>query len=443
MKFEKENRYEKINRIISEMRAPEKEADGTKEKNDRKKENRILKICSAYLSVILVIAIVAVTVTGHYLGKVNFGDISAMADNDAEAKAALDKEEELEFEIVDFKKIAGVQPEEEKKTVRAEDFRPNTPQNSYQTKKQNKSAQKMIENREDLKNSGISKEVQKKANKEIQDNIVSDGVWYSEDVYNLLIVGYDAGAVDNADADTPKFLRSDAIIIASVNYVKKTVKLVSLSRATYAAIPGHGNKRINTAHAYGGAKMLVDTIELNYKVRIDNYITCDFEGFKAIVDALDGIKIDMTKAEADFAFDDESLPAGTYKMNGKQALRYVRLRKTDSDRVRTSRQRKVLKEIMSRAKKMSMTQKLDFMESVLPYVTTDYTKKELVDKALELETYLGWPMTQYIVPLKATQLQMRDGLEVIILDWKETTDYIHSVMYNGVKVKTKPVPEYA
>lgn len=123
-------------------------------------------------------------------------------------------------------------------------------------------------------------------------------------------------------------------------------------------------------------------------------------------------------------------------MNGKQTLRYVRLRKTDSDRVRTGRQRKVLNEILTRAKNMNTSQQLAFMDAVLPYITTNFSKSELVSKLSEFNTYASWPVSQYIVPKKANQYEMRDGLEVIIVDWAETTKNIHSIMYDGVKAKT-------
>ena len=63
-------------------------------------------------------------------------------------------------------------------------------------------------------------------------------------------------------------------------------------------------------------------------------------------------------------------------------------------------------------------------------------------KPTELETYLSWPMTQYVVPRSGIQTQMRDGMEVLILDWEDTTDYIHSIIFDGVKVKTEPLPQY-
>ena len=111
-------------------------------------------------------------------------------------------------------------------------------------------------------------------------------------------------------------------------------------------------------------------------------------------------------------------------------------RSTDSDRTRTGRQRKVLKAIMNKAKTMNTSEKMNFLDTVLPYITTNLNKTEIVKKISELDTYLSWPLEQYIVPQKATQYEMRDGLEVIIVDWEETTKYIHSVIYDGTEAKT-------
>lgn len=386
------------------------------------RKKKITVIVSSIVSVVLVISIVAGLLANHYLNKLNYGDVQGVVDEN------LDEEEEIDFDVAEFSEITEAEENSTKKSD----------EKKTDDKKTENSIIKILTEKEDYNNLQVSKEVQKKANEDIEKNIKSDDVWHSDDVYNVLVVGYDAGDDEAVMFEGATLPRSDAIMLVSVNKVRKTVKLVSLSRATYVAIPGHGNKRINTAHAYGGARMLVDTVELNYKIKIDHYISCDFNGFKAIVDCLGGVTIDMTQTEADFAFDDDTLPADKYTMNGKQALRYVRLRKTDSDRQRTSRQRKVMKEIYFQAKKMSTAQKLDFMNDVFPYVTTDFDKSELVSKLGEFNEFMDYPVTQDIIPHKATQLKMRDGKEVIILDWEETTDYVHSLMYKDVKVEKLP-----
>ena len=367
----------------------------------------------------------------YYLDKLNYGDVQGSVSD------TIDAEEEILFDVSAFESMGG----EDGLFVSSdfeysgdEDWLNDLPTQS--NKKTKSKIRDIIAGAGNVIDENVSQQIQQQANAEIQENIKSDGVWYSDSVYNLLIIGYDAGAAEQVMFEGATLPRSDAILIASINKVKKTVKIVSLSRATYVAIPGHGNKIINTAHAYGGAKTLVETIELNYKIRIDRYISVDFKGFEEIINALGGVTVEMSKVEASFAFY-QNKSAGKYRMNGHQALRYVRLRKTDSDRQRTGRQRKVLTAIAGQAKTMNLSKKLSFMDTVLPFVTTNFTKAELIDKAMELETYLSWTMTQDIIPHEAVKLTMRDGKEVIILDWEDTTDYVHSILYSGVTVKKK------
>lgn len=393
-------------------------------KSKLNKKQRILIICLSVFCALLILFVAACLIANHYLNKLNYGDVQGVVDEN------LDEEESIDFDIEDYDEIT--YKNEEKK---------NSQKSGSKTSETKNGVYKILSKSDDYNMLDVSKEVQKKANDDIKENIESDDVWHSDDVYNVLVVGYDAGDAEAVMFEGATLPRSDAIMLVSVNKVRKTVKLVSLSRATYVAIPNHGNKRLNTAHAYGGASTLVDTIELNYKIKIDRYITADFKGFKAIIDCLGGIKIDMTKEEADFAFNDNSLPADKYTMNGSQALRYVRLRKTDSDRARTGRQRKVIKEIYFRARKMSISQKLKFMNDVFPYVTTNFDKSELLSKFGEFDGYMDFPVTQDIIPHKATQLTMKDGKEVIILDWKDTTDYLHSLMYKDVEVEKLPSPK--
>ena len=96
------------------------------------------------------------------------------------------------------------------------------------------------------------------ADESIAKNIKSGTVWYHKDVYNLLLVG--------SDTRNPQYYsRSDSMILISVNKRSQQVKMVSLLRAAYVSIPGHGNARLNAAYSYGGPQLLIDTIELTIK----------------------------------------------------------------------------------------------------------------------------------------------------------------------------------
>lgn len=278
-------------------------------------------------------------------------------------------------------------------------------------------------------------EIQKAADAAIKKNTANTGdVWQSKDVYNLLVIGYDAGDDEAVMFDGMQYPRADCIVIASINKETQKITLVSLSRATYVGIPGYGNKRINSAYSYGGPRTLIQVIETNYKIKIDNYVAADFGGFEDVVNAMNGISIQMTATEASFAFDEET-PAGTYKMNGAEALRYVRLRKTDSDRTRTGRQRKMLTAMFNRFKTMSVSENVVMLNSILPHITTNMTKAQIVSKISEVDSYKYYKIEEDIVPRKATQLSTRDGKEVLIIDWDDNVSHLHDTLYDGVDVE--------
>lgn len=259
------------------------------------------------------------------------------------------------------------------------------------------------------------------ADANIAANLANDVMWYDDRIFNVLLVGYDLG-----DLAKTYFPRCDSNIIISINTMTNNINMVSLSRATYASIPGHGNRRINTAHAYGGASLLVDTIQKNHKVRIDRYITVDFTGFKSIIDILGGIDITMDSTEAKAVL---GRSAGTYHLDGAQALAYSRLRWTDNDRTRTGRQRKVLNAIASNLRGASIQTLTELLDRMLPLVTTNFSKLEILSQLTKAPSYLTMPVHEDIIPHKALPLSIRDGQEVLILNWEYETDYLHKLLY--------------
>lgn len=265
-------------------------------------------------------------------------------------------------------------------------------------------------------------EGQEDADNKILNNLSDDVLWYDDRVFNVLLVGYDLG-----DMAEKYFPRSDSMILVSVNSVNNTINMVSLSRASYVAIPGHGNKRLNTAHAYGGAKFLVETIQQNYKIRIDRYATVDFSGFSRLIDVLGGVDITMSAKEAQYTVYVNA--AGTYHLNGEQALAYSRLRWIDNDRTRTGRQRNVLNSLLNKFKSTPVSTLVGMLDDILPLVTTDFTKTELVSQAAKAPKYFTMPIEESIIPNKPLPQVVRDNLEVILLDWPYEISYLHGLLY--------------
>ncbi len=204
----------------------------------------------------------------------------------------------------------------------------------------------------------------------------------SKDVTNILFIG--------ADKEKGGASRSDSIMIISVNKKVGKVIVTSVLRDTHVDIPGECEAKINSAYAWGGANLLIQTIEQNFNIKIDGYAVVNFNMFTELVDGLGGIDIEVTENEADYInnrhnYKSETKPdhfesGESVHLNGYQALWYARIRKLDSDFMRTYRQRKVITAIAENIKKELVTGNifglLSTAKDVAPNIETSLTKTE-------------------------------------------------------------------
>ena len=136
--------------------------------------------------------------------------------------------------------------------------------------------------------------------------------------------------------------RTDTIMLLYVPPSGKAA-LISGPRDSYVAIPGRGKNKINAAYAFGGPKLLVQTIEQNTGLRVDGYVEVGFGGFVNVVDAVGGIQMCPPNAIQD-KDSNLDIPAGCQNMSGATALGYVRMRHADpeGDLGRAKRQREMV-----------------------------------------------------------------------------------------------------
>ena len=198
------------------------------------------------------------------------------------------------------------------------------------------------------------------------ENILNETNFQSEKgITNILLAGTDGRPGE-------KNSRSDAMMILTVDSKNKSLKLTSLNRDTYVDIPGHGEEKLTHAYAYGGANLLVETIENNFEIDIQNYAVVDFYSFMDIVDALGGVEVDVHKNEIKelnkfipetYNFNNnankESIQyinsPGIQRLNGYQTLSYARIRKNDSTQERDRRQRQVIEGLMNGVKDLPVS----------------------------------------------------------------------------------------
>src|SRR5690625_434825 len=199
------------------------------------------------------------------------------------------------------------------------------------------------------------------------------------DNVSVLVMGVDSSDVRKNASDA----RTDTLMVATLNKEEKSVQLLSIPRDSYVYIPEVGYEtKINHAHAYGGTKATIDTVENLLDIPIDYYVKVNFEAFIDVVDAIDGIKIDVPY---DFKEQDSKdkanaiqLSEGIQDLNGEEALALARTRKLDNDIERGKRQQEIIKAIIDKSISLSSVLKYDnIMEAVGENMTTNMTFTEM------------------------------------------------------------------
>ena len=193
--------------------------------------------------------------------------------------------------------------------------------------------------------------------------------------------------------------RSDSIIVVSINNSSKEVKLLSIYRDTYVSINGKYSK-INAAYSWGGPELAISTINRNLDLNIEKYATVNFKILAHIVDAVGGIAVKVDKSilknlnayigdmnRINGGNSPKLSSAGTYTLDGNQAVAYSRIRYTaGGDLARAGRQREVLQKIFEKAKKNPLKM-MSVMDEVLPQVKTNMSQQELFKMFLSILKY--------------------------------------------------------
>ncbi len=163
--------------------------------------------------------------------------------------------------------------------------------------------------------------------------VVPTRVEAAKDSLNLLLLGSDSRGPDQG--------RSDVIVLAHISDDRSRVDLIHFPRDLWVDIPGRGKDKINAAYAYGGAPLLVQTLQTLIKVPVDHVAVVDFEGFKAMTDAVGGVDVQVAESSPGY-------PKGIMHMNGDQGLTFVRDRHdlSQGDISRGQRQQAFIKAVL-------------------------------------------------------------------------------------------------
>ena len=257
-------------------------------------------------------------------------------------------------------------------------------------------------------------------------------------VKNILLLGTD----ERVSGETS---RSDAIIVLSINENRKKIVMTSILRDSYVEIPGYGKNRINHAYQMGGAALMIQTIENNFKIPIDSYAKVDFFSFMGIIDKLGGVPITVTQEELGYlngyiaeintlqglpVNDGQLAQAGSYQLNGKQALAYSRIRYIGTDFARTERQRTVLDGLFQQLKTASPKELYEVAATILPDITTNIGNMDLTKMIAKSVFYMKYDIIQNRIPMDGTWNDLVvGGQEVLEIDFEANREGLKSMIY--------------
>ncbi|MFD1064424.1 LCP family protein [Oceanobacillus locisalsi] len=229
-----------------------------------------------------------------------------------------------------------------------------------------------------------------KANNAVSDSYEDDGREKSDlrdfevdpdiDNVSMLIIGVDENDHrGNADSS-----RSDSLMLATFNKDENSVKLVSIPRDTYTYIPEMGREdKITHAHAVGGPKATIETVENMMDIPVDYYVRVNFHAFVDVVDAIGGIDVEVPyEFEESDSMDQRDaihLQPGEQSVNGEEALAFARTRKLDNDIERGKRQMEVVNAVANKATSLgSVFQYDDLIAAVGDNMNTNMSFKEMM-----------------------------------------------------------------
>ena len=251
----------------------------------------------------------------------------------------------------------------------------------------------------------------------------------SDDVINFLIIGSDLSEYN-----------SDVIMIMSLNKETKKVYLTSVMRDCYTYIPTSTESRflkINASYGIGGAEKLIETVQKDFKIKIDHYLSVNFDTFRKVVDAIGGIQLNVPQYVAEAI--GRGCPYGNnVTLNGELALHFVRIRSTDDDAdiSRTRRQREFINAVIDRSREVKLSQLAEVFKIILTYVKTDCSTVDLIKYATQgiIGRWYKYSIVSNAYPVEEDRYDYQGDSWVWIVDYPAAARRLQSMIYGKTNI---------
>lgn len=260
---------------------------------------------------------------------------------------------------------------------------------------------------------------------------------------NIALFGLDAREGESIESG----VRSDSMMIASINNETNEVKVVSIFRDTLLKQQDGTFDKANAAYSYGGPQEAIALLNRNLDLDIKNYMSVDFKALSDVIDALGGLDLELTAEEVvhmnNYCVETSEVTgkdyekiepevAGTYHLNGVQATSYARIRATaGGDYKRAERQRLVIQKIVEKAQKANLKTLDKIVDVVFPQVSTSFSSKDLIGIAANALSYKLGETQGFPYSIADTDVvEGYEGSYVVPSDFAGDVKKLHKFLFN-------------
>lgn len=222
--------------------------------------------------------------------------------------------------------------------------------------------------------------------KDLEELGITEGTVTHDEITNIVFYGVDSRSMSFSGL-------SDVIMIMSIDEANDTIKLTSVLRDSRVYMgddytwTSTGYDKINHAYSYGGAEFAIKTLNTNFGLDVQDYVTVNFYYMAEIIDAFGGVDIELSSTEIDVinsmvsSSDYLNASAGTVHLNGNQAVAFSRIRKIDSDNERAIRQQEVLSALLILTTEIPVTEYVSLITQMTSLCETSLDLTEIMDLA--------------------------------------------------------------
>lgn len=247
---------------------------------------------------------------------------------------------------------------------------------------------------------------------------------------------------DSREGELDIGIRTDTIIVASLNNKTKEIKMVSVYRDSLLDLSEGTLQKCNGAYSYGGPKQAIDMLNMNLDLEIEDYVTVDFAVVSDVIDLLGGVEIEVQEAEIPYINKylketaevagkkaNKVTQAGMQTLDGAQATTYARIRSTaGGDYRRAERQRYVIEKMVEKVMRSDLATINAIIDSVFPKIKTSLSATEILDYAKSFNKYklgdnIGFPTD------KTTDTLPGLGSIVIPVTLSDNVSQLHEFLY--------------